>query len=62
LALSGEVKIKTLTLFKNEQLKSVSVYYEINTNDVYLINYVQNKRYLHITEIFKAGIGIRVSF
>jgi hypothetical protein len=62
LAFSSEVKIKTPTLFKNEQLKSVSVYYEINTNDVYLINYAQNKRYLDITGIFKAGIGIRASF
>jgi hypothetical protein len=62
LAFSSEVKIKTPALFKNEQLKSVSLYYEINTNDVYLINYVQNKRYLDITGIFKAGLGIRANF
>ena len=62
ISFSSEVKFKTQKMSSNKKLNALSIYYEINTNDVYLINYVQNKRYLSITGIFKAGIGIRAKF
>lgn len=61
LSFSNELKLNTLAS-NSSKIKSVALYYELNTNDVYIINYVQNKTYLSITDIFKAGIGIRASF
>lgn len=61
-AFGTEFKINTNKLISSKKIKSISLYYEINTNDVYVINYFLNKRYLDITGIFKAGVGLKASF
>ncbi|NEU07934.1 hypothetical protein GZH53_06380 [Flavihumibacter sp. R14] len=62
LSFSSEFKFNTSTLLKSGKLKSATLYYEVNTNDIYLTNYVQNTKGLSVTDIFKAGIGIKASF
>ncbi|OAQ39946.1 hypothetical protein A5893_09675 [Pedobacter psychrophilus] len=62
LAFGSELKFNTNKLIQSKKINALSLYYEINTNDVYIINYVQNKSYLNITDIFKAGIGLRAYF
>jgi len=61
-ALSSEFKLNTAALVKGKTVKSVTIYYEINTNDMYLVNYFQNTKAMSLPDIFKAGIGIRASF
>lgn len=61
ISLSNELKLNTSNSSSNK-IKSLSLYYELNTNDVYIINYVQNNTYLSITDIFKVGLGMRASF
>ena len=59
---SSELKLNTRELTSSKFLKSLAIYYEVNTNDMYLVNYIQNKRALSLTDIFKAGIGIKTTF
>lgn len=59
---SSELKLDTRQLLSSKFLKSFAVYYEVNTNDMYLVNYIQNTRGLSLTDIFKAGIGIKSTF
>lgn len=43
-------------------IRTLSTYLEFNTNDLYLISYVLNRRSLGIGEVVKAGIGVRLGF
>jgi hypothetical protein len=44
------------------KIKSVTGYVELNTNELYLVSYIQNARTLRPSEIIKAGIGVRLKF
>ncbi|ACT92574.1 hypothetical protein [Dyadobacter fermentans] len=52
----------TRKLRRNASIRSVSAYLEFNTNDLYLVSYVLNAGSLRVTEVVKAGLGIRVGF
>lgn len=43
-------------------LKSVGVYFEVNTNELYLMSFYENMNYLEITDILSLGLGIKLSF
>ena len=62
LSLSTEIKFNTKKLLPNLKIKSISLYSEFNTNELYAISYFQNHHDLDITGIFKLGIGTRVEF
>ena len=61
-SLSTEFKLNTAGLVKGKTMQAVTLYYEINTNDMYLVNYFQNTKEMSLTDVFKAGIGIKASF
>jgi hypothetical protein len=61
-SLSSEFTIDTAVLGKSKKLRTVTIYYEVNTNDIYLVNYFQNTRGLSLGDVFKAGLGIKASF
>ena len=62
LSFSSELEIDTRKVLSSKFLKNVIIYYEVNTNDMYLVNFIQNSKALSVTDIFKAGIGIKASF
>jgi hypothetical protein len=49
-------------IIDRKKLKSITCYIDLNTNDLYLVSYVQNHSSLKLSEIIKAGYGIRVNF
>lgn len=62
ISISTEFKLDAKKLLPNLKVKSISVYSEFNTNELYGISYFQNSLDLDITGIFKLGIGTRVEF
>jgi hypothetical protein len=57
LSLSTELKIKMKHADKNA-IKGISVYTEINTNDLYLYSYFANPDYFTLDKIVKIGFGM----
>jgi hypothetical protein len=43
-------------------VKRASLYYELGTNEIKLVSYIQNTGYLNIWQILHAGIGVRAHF
>ncbi len=62
ISLSTEFKLDAKKLLPNLGVKSISIYSEFNTNELYGISYFQNSHDLDITGIFKLGVGTRVEF
>ena len=46
----------------NLPFQSISSYYEIGSNDLYFISYIQNIKYFKPYEIFNLAIGIKMTF
>ena len=61
IAIANELKFRT-GKFTNNSIKYVSIYNEFNTNELYLISYLQNIHDLNLHKIFKLGLGIRAYF
>lgn len=61
ISISTEVELDALKIFKTSKIKGVSLYSEFNTNELYLASYFKNVRAVPLTDIFKLGIGLRVS-
>lgn len=62
LAFNSEMELDTKKLIKSTGIKALGLYIEANTNDYYLINYLQNTSALSIEDIFQLGIGMRLKF
>lgn len=62
LSFGSEIKFNTMELMASKKVKALALYYELNTNDMYLINYIQSNKALSLKDAFKAGIGIKASF
>lgn len=62
LSFSNEMKINTEELLHDKGLKKVSLYSELNTNDLYLVSWYKNQKTMSITDIFKVGVGVRMAF
>jgi len=61
-SLGSEFTFNTTRLMKAGKPQTVTLFYEVNTNDMYLINFFQNLQALSVTDIFKAGVGLKASF
>lgn len=48
--------------YKIKKGKQLSIYYEINTNDLYLFSYLPNQRSMELNDILYAGAGIKYIF
>lgn len=62
ISIGSEAKINMNSLLSSKKIRALTVYYEVNANEMYLVNYIQNTKALSITDIFKAGVGIKASF
>jgi hypothetical protein len=45
-----------------KRVKRAALYYELGTNEIKFVSYVQNTGYLNIWQILHAGIGVRAHF
>jgi hypothetical protein len=52
----------TWKLYNQSNIKSVTGYVELNTNELYLVSYFQNPGSLRLGEVVKTGIGVRLKF
>ncbi|WP_442588224.1 hypothetical protein ACSBL2_19455 [Pedobacter sp. AW31-3R] len=59
ISLSSELKIMG---DKTSRIKSISLYTEANTNDLYMISWFENRTTTPIQEIFHLGFGVRMYF
>lgn len=50
----------TFMLPEEYRLEYLSFYYEINTNDLYLITHIQNPNTVRLTDIFKVSFGVKL--
>lgn len=50
----------SIRIYTKGAIQSVSLYVEANTNDLYLVSYVQNTDALNLIDIFKLGVGVRL--
>ncbi len=62
LSLSNEFKINLPRPLLQGAVKSLSVYSEFNTNELYMISMFQNFGSLHLSDIVKIGFGIKIGF
>lgn len=62
ISFNTELELKTPNALKNSGVRGLGLYIEANTNDFYLINYLQNIPELKLYDIFQLGIGLRVKF
>lgn len=62
LSLSNEVKLHGKKIARGEKIKSITLYSEFNTNELYLVSFFQNHGDLSMRDVFKLGIGVRVGF
>lgn len=62
LSFSTELELKLPKALTNVGVRALGLYIETNTNDFYLINYLQNMKTLTIDDIFQLGLGLRVKF
>ena len=56
-----EIEFKAKKL-KDKFIKSISLYYEFNSCDIYLCSYFPNMKYLSPADIFALGIGMKLNF
>lgn len=61
LHLGAGTEVKILNL-NNAAFRSISVYAEANTNDLYAISWFENRTSALFYEMFKLGYGVRVNF
>ncbi len=59
LGASSEIKMLTMP---NSKVKSVSLYIEANTNDLYAISWFKNRTSTPFYEMFKLGYGVKLYF
>jgi hypothetical protein len=52
----------SIRMQRNRFVRKLTAYLELNTNDLYLVSYFTNAGTLKLTEMIKAGTGIRFSF
>ena len=47
---------------KDKRIKSMDYFIDVNSNDLYLVSYFQNRKALGLTDILKVGYGVKVNF
>lgn len=48
--------------FASGQFESVTCFVDLNTNELYLVSYLQNTKSLTLRDIVKVGYGVRLNF
>lgn len=63
-AMRGHISVSNEIEFKTKKLKSVTLFSEFNTSDLYLVSllYINNSKWLKPSDIIKLGFGVKVGF
>jgi hypothetical protein len=51
-----------ITLINSRRISKLNFYYELGTNEIKLVSYIQNTKVLTLGDILHAGIGMRIHF
>lgn len=62
LSFSNEIELSIPEQWDGLGIKKIGLYTEFNTNDFYIVNYLQNTSSLSLSDIFQLGIGVRLKF
>lgn len=62
LSVSNEVSLNAQKFFGKGKIKTLSVYSEFNTNELYLVSILQNTGGVALKEVIKLGLGVRIGF
>lgn len=62
ISVSNELQLNARKLLHTSFVKTVSLYTEFNTNELYLISLLQNTGAVAVKDIVKLGLGLRVRF
>lgn len=62
ISLSTEVSLNAKKLLHSSRIKSLSIYSEFNTNELYFVSQVKSGGVLPLGDIIKLGIGVRMNF
>ena len=62
ISVSSEIKVDADRVLRTQKIKTLSFYTEVNTNELYMVSYLQNLGGLDITKIMMLGFGVRVGF
>lgn len=62
LSVSNEIEFSMYEIWDGLGIKKIGIYTEFNTNDFYIVNYLQNLSSLSLTDAFQLGFGIRLKF
>lgn len=63
-AMRAHISVSNEIEFKTKKLKSVTLFSEFNTSDLYLVSllYINNSEWLKPSDIIKLGFGVKVGF
>lgn len=61
-SLSTEIKINMPQSMSSTGIEQVSLYTELNTNELYAVSWFKNRDYLPFQDILKLGIGVKAYF
>jgi hypothetical protein len=62
LSLTNEIELNSSKFLGTGKIKSIVLYSEYNTSDLYIVSWATNRSALSFFEIFKLGLGARVKF
>lgn len=61
-SLSTEIKINMPQSMSSTGIEQISLYTELNTNELYAVSWFKNRNYLPFQDILKLGIGVKAYF
>ncbi len=59
---TGHIGLNVNKKVTDLKMKSIGVYVESMTNDVYFLDYIQNQETLSIDDVFSIAFGVRIGF
>ena len=62
LSFSNEISLNSRKALPDSKIKNVTLYSEFNTNDLYVVSWVVNRKTISPGDIFKLGLGVKVHF
>jgi hypothetical protein len=62
ISLSNEISLNPDRALPGSKIKSLGIYSEFNTNDLYIVSWFKNRKTITFGDMFKLGFGLRAHF
>lgn len=62
LSFSNELTLNLRKALPESRIKNLTLYSEFNTNELYVVSWVVNRKTISMGDIFKLGLGVKVHF